>query len=318
MSHHDFFNGDADGICALHQLRLRQPIQTTLVTGVKRDIELLEKVDLDRVNSATVLDISFDKNRAGVQALLDKGAHVQYFDHHFAGEILRHDAFDVHINTSADVCTSLLVNAYLDNAHLAWAVTGAFGDNLHDSARNAAAPLELDQQQLDSLEKLGTLINYNGYGSGIDDLFFDPAALYLKIKPYANPFDFVAGDSAYTTLLEGYASDIECAGQLVPQRVNERGAVLVLPDEKWSRRIIGVYGNQLAREYPDRAHALLCTLPDGGYLVSVRAPINRNHGADELCRQFETGGGRVAAAGINRLPEGEMDRFIDRFNAQFG
>ena len=178
MPHYDFFNGDADGICALHQLRLSQPIQTTLVTGVKRDIGLVAKVDPNSVSSATVLDISFDKNRAAVQALLDCGAHVQYFDHHFAGEIPNLERFDAHISTAPDVCTSLLVNAYLDSAHLAWAVIAAFGDNLHASARSAAAPLGLSELQLDSLEKLGTLINYNSYGSNIDDLFFDPAVLY--------------------------------------------------------------------------------------------------------------------------------------------
>ena len=40
----DVFNGDADGICALIQYRLAYPEKSTLVTGVKRDIKLLEKV----------------------------------------------------------------------------------------------------------------------------------------------------------------------------------------------------------------------------------------------------------------------------------
>jgi len=63
-----------------------------------------------------------------------------------------------------------------------------------------------------------------------------------------------------------------------------------------------VYSNQLARDNPDRAHALLSTLEDGAYLVSVRAPLSNREGADDLCRQFPTGGGRKAAAGINHLP----------------
>ena len=41
----DVFNGDADGICALHQLRLTYPVSATLITGAKRDIKLLEKVE---------------------------------------------------------------------------------------------------------------------------------------------------------------------------------------------------------------------------------------------------------------------------------
>ncbi|RUM38930.1 MAG: acetyltransferase, partial [Desulfobulbus sp.] len=43
MITYDVFNGDADGICALHQLRLHDPRPDAhLVTGVKRDICLLE------------------------------------------------------------------------------------------------------------------------------------------------------------------------------------------------------------------------------------------------------------------------------------
>ena len=36
MQFYDIFNGDADGICALQQLRLEEPRAATLVTGVKR------------------------------------------------------------------------------------------------------------------------------------------------------------------------------------------------------------------------------------------------------------------------------------------
>ena len=45
MAHYDAFNGDADGLCALHQLRLAQPLEAVLVTGVKRDIALLKRID---------------------------------------------------------------------------------------------------------------------------------------------------------------------------------------------------------------------------------------------------------------------------------
>ena len=44
MTHYDVFNGDADGICALQQLRLAEPRDAVLVTGVKRDIALLDRV----------------------------------------------------------------------------------------------------------------------------------------------------------------------------------------------------------------------------------------------------------------------------------
>jgi hypothetical protein len=45
MADYDVFNGDADGICALVQLRQLEPRDAILVTGVKRDISLLKQVD---------------------------------------------------------------------------------------------------------------------------------------------------------------------------------------------------------------------------------------------------------------------------------
>jgi hypothetical protein len=90
-------------------------------------------------------------------------------------------------------------------------------------------------------------------------------------------------------------------------------AVYVLPAEPWARRVSGVLANDLAQGVPDRAHALLTRLPEGGFVVSVRAPLIAPDGADVLCRQFPTGGGRKAAAGINRLPEADYDAFVQRF-----
>ena len=48
MTHFDVFNGDADGLCALHQLRLEAPLDSVLITGVKRDIALLQRVPAGR------------------------------------------------------------------------------------------------------------------------------------------------------------------------------------------------------------------------------------------------------------------------------
>ena len=58
---YDVFNGDADGICALIQLRRADPKpDATLITGVKRDIELLQRVPSGEGSRVTALDISFD------------------------------------------------------------------------------------------------------------------------------------------------------------------------------------------------------------------------------------------------------------------
>ena len=68
----DVFNGDADGICALTQLRNATPADSVLVTGVKRDIALLEKVDARAGDQVTVLDVSLDKNREGLRKVLER------------------------------------------------------------------------------------------------------------------------------------------------------------------------------------------------------------------------------------------------------
>jgi len=318
MKYIDVFNGDADGICALHQLRLAQRRDAELVTGVKRDIALLQRVNAEAGDQVTVLDVSLDKNRNDVLRLLEAGVNIQYFDHHFAGDIPASANLDAHIDTCADTCTSLLVNDYLGGAYLPWAVAAAFGDNLFDAARAAAVPLNLSDAQMNQLEHLGTLINYNGYGVRLDDLYFSPDVLYREISTYDNPFDFIAASDAYQTLADGFVSDIEQARLLSADIEEAAISVLLLPDAAWTRRVSGVFGNELARGRPDRAHALMTTLPNGNYRISVRAPLNRKSGADTLCMQFPCGGGRKAAAGINDLPVDMFDAFVNAFRSQYG
>lgn len=315
MSHKtiDVFNGDADGICALHQLRLVDPGETELVTGPKREIALLKRVRAQAGDRVTVLDIALSKNRAALDALLDAGVAVRYFDHHQPGEIPVHPHFEPHIDTDANVCTSLLVNQYLQGRHLAWAVTAAFGDNLADAARAAAVPLGLNDAELARLQSLGECLNYNGYGETLDDLHFDPADLYRQMQPYPDPLAFVAESPAYRVLASGYASDMAQAAGVQAAETAPAGRIFVLPAEKWARRISGVFGNRLAVESPHAAHAVLTAKPDGGYVVSVRAPLSNKAGADILCSRFATGGGRKAAAGINHLDASELGRFIAEF-----
>lgn len=312
---YDVFNGDADGLCALHQLRLAEPAESRLVTGVKRDIGLLARIrDVavagDRV---TALDISVEKNAAAVSDLLDRGVAVRWFDHHFPGELPRHPNFEPHIDITATVCTSLLVDRHLSGRYRAWAVAAAFGDNLNESARAAAAPLDLTAAQLDALCELGEGLNYNGYGESVADLHFPPEVLYQRLKPYADPFAFIAEAPEFRQLRQGYAEDMARAAALAPQAIRPGGAVYVLPDAAWARRVSGVFANNLATRNPGRAHALLTASSQGDYVVSVRAPVIKREGADGLCRRFG-GGGRKAAAGINALPATELDAFIAAFD----
>lgn len=314
MTNYDIFNGDADGICALLQLRLAEPREAQLVTGVKRDINLLKRVVAEAGDRLTVLDISLDKNREDLHRVLSAGAEVFYADHHFAGEVPASASLKSMINEAPDVCTSLLINHYLRGAFLAWAVVGTFGDNLNKSAIGLAKSLDLSAEQLAILKNLGVYINYNGYGSDLEELHFHPAELYKLALEYANPLDFIADGAGHFQRLEtGYQQDLGLAQAVQPMLATDAVAVFELPDAPWARRVSGVYSNDLTNLYPNRAHGVLTAKANGNYLVSVRAPLNSKQGAVALCRQFPTGGGREAAAGINDLPADMLPAFIDAF-----
>jgi hypothetical protein len=319
---HDVFNGDADGICALHQLRLAFPASNNLVTGTKRDIGLLQNVEAGAGDEVTVLDLALDQNRDALLALLGKGAKVRYFDHHVARDIPEHHNLAATIDTSPEVCTSLVVNRHLDGKHLGgkyliWAVIGAFGDNLHEAANRAAQPLGLKPQQLATLRELGECINYNSYGESVADLHFPPAELYRILHPFKNPFVFINENGIFEILKQGYAEDMAFARAVKPEHETPHGAVYILPAKPWSRRVSGAFGNVLARAAPDRAHAVLTQRGDGAFVVSVRAPQSASSGADVLCSRFASGGGRKGAAGINRLPESELPQFMQAFDEVF-
>lgn len=314
---YDLFNGDADGICALLQLRKAEPRDAQLITGVKRDINLLGKVDAAAGDKITVLDVSMDKNKAALEAALGAGAEVFYVDHHKPGTIPEAANLTAIINEAPDVCTAALVNGHLNGAHLDWAVTGAFGDNLKDTARTLAKGLDISAQDLAALEALGTYINYNGYGPAIEDLHFDPKELYLKLYAADGALDFVANSADFRKLSEGYAEDMERASSLQPEQASASSAIFILPNEGWARRVSGVYSNDLATDHPDRAHAVLTIKDNGNYLVSVRAPMSNKQGAADLCSRFPTGGGRAGAAGINDLPAESLQAFTEAFQAAY-
>ncbi len=313
---YDIFNGDADGICALQQLRLEEPRESVLVTGVKRDIRLLDRVDAGAGDELTVLDISLRTNADELGRLLGQGARCRYFDHHAPGDIPSHENFKAFIDTAPDICTSLIVDRYLSGRQRIWAVVAAFGDNLVKSALRTAELLGLESLDTERLRELGEGINYNAYGATLEDLHYHPADLFETLSHYSDPRDFIDGEPVFEVLRNAALDDLSFAEGIAAHSGNAKGAVFILPDAAWSRRVSGVFSNRLAQAHPQRAHAVLVTKV-GGYTVSVRAPVALAMGADDLCSRFETGGGRKAAAGINLLPESELGRFIAAFEQQY-
>jgi len=317
VKHFDAFNGDADGICSLLQLRVDAPIDSMLVTGAKRDVALLQRISAGRGDAVTALDISMAANREALLDLLERGATVQYFDHHFVGELPSHPGLDAHIDTSAGVCTGMIVDRYLKGKQRVWAIVAAFGDNLSEAARELAAPLALSPTQVDALQELGEGIAYNAYGDSEADLIISPGELYLSLRRQADPFRFMREEPGFQRLREARFDDLEQARAEQPHVTLPNATIYVLPDAPWARRVRGAFGNELANASPLIAHAILTPNAQGGYTVSVRAPRARASGADSLCRQFVTGGGRAAAAGINHLPEDELPEFVRCFDEAF-
>mgnify|MGYP000620602554 CR=1 FL=1 len=321
MSHYDLFNGDADGICALIQLRLAEPREATLVTGIKRDNALLKHISPKAGDDITVLDLSMNKNTAPLQTALAVGAKVFYVDHHQASDIPQHENLQAHINTAANTCTSLIVNAYLKGRFEEWAIVAAFGDNITVVAEKLCEKASYSAQQVDHLRTLGVCMNYNGYGASLDDLFYHPADLYRIARQYESPFDFIENESnVFSILKNGYEQDMEKALAVKAFQESEKAAMFILPNEKWARRISGVLGNELANRFPNRAHAILTEAAKkaGGeltYMVSIRAPKNNSVGADELAAKFG-GGGRKGAAGIDALVATDVDELCNDMGIQ--
>ena len=310
--HFDVFNGDADGIIALVQLRLAEPKNTTLITGVKRDIMLVEQVPVEQAKSVTILDISMEKNAPALKQLLDNDADIFYVDHHRSGEIPTSNKLTAIIDTDANTCTSLLVNNHLNGQFAHWAIAAAYGDNMLASADTLAEQCGLSILEKSQLKALGIYINYNGYGRSIDDLHFSPEQLFKQLVKYDNPLMLIGEEnSVYHQLENAYNQDMDKALSAKILFDSESCKAVKLPDEAWARRVSGVFGNELANQSPDKAHIVFTINTDDTYTVSLRAPLNNKQGAGDICADFPTGGGRAAAAGVNKLPAEKVNAFIE-------
>ncbi|MCI4430994.1 MAG: hypothetical protein JHC40_17715 [Burkholderiales bacterium] len=314
MRYIDICNGDADGLCAVLQWRLHAPAQACLVTGLKRDIALLDRVQAGQGDELLVCDISMQRNRVALLRLLEQGARVRYFDHHAAPDAPAHPNLEAHVEFGSRVCTSLLMDRHLAGAHRAWALVGAYGDNLTEVADTLAVGAGLASEDRARLRLLGEAINYNAYGEDEQDVHVAPARLYAIMARYHDPLDLLVHEPVAQQLDALRRADLELGEDLAPHWENDSACVVVLPDVPWSRRVIGSLANRLASKHPQRAHAVLKPLRDGGFVVSVRAPLATPGGANELCGRFG-GAGRAAAAGIDLLPDHDLERFISEFDA---
>ena len=308
----DCFNGDADGLCAIHIWRLHRGEADLTITGVKRDIELAKQIPYS-AEEINIFDVSHRVNAKALEPFHAKRANIHYFDHHKHDDLSR--LSDAYIDTDPGICTAMIVNQHFDQLHDDWAITAAYGDNLYQSAA-AIAPMIPDQQR-DVLRELGTLLNYNGYGDELSDLLMEPLDLYSAMAGHDSALEFALEHDSVSRLREGFAEDQAHAAAISPLECSDNIQAFLLPDQRWSRRISGTFANAKAREFPNRATAVITPDTRGTLTVSIRAPINAPVGAAELAQQFPQGGGRAAAAGINQLSNDQLDSLLTKMKSTF-
>jgi hypothetical protein len=312
---YDVCNGDADGLCAVRQWRLHEPRPAVLITGLKRDTDLLAKVPLSAAREVLVCDISIRRNRPALDRLLAAGVPVRYFDHHATGgELPVAEHFEAHVEAGGRTCSCLLMDRRLGGCYRDWALVGAYGDNLGAVADALSAETGLDEDRRDRLRRLGELINYNAYGDSRRDVRMVPERMHALMLRYRHPLELLASEPVFERIERQREDDLARAQSQEPVCGVASGQVTILPDAPWSRRVIGSLANAQANASPARAHAVLKALAGGGYRVSVRAPLATPDGAAELCARFG-GSGRAAAAGIDKLPAAQLDAFIEAFQA---
>ncbi|MBJ61935.1 MAG: hypothetical protein CMB57_01645 [Euryarchaeota archaeon] len=272
------YNGDADGICSMVQWGLVYGIEGHRVTGVKRDIELLERVNPNPDDEIIVMDISLARNHARAVELSSQGFDITWFDHHLAGEPI--DGITTNVDTSANVCTARIVEKFL-GVESDWAQVALHGDGL---SVHSSKP---------EFKELGELLNYNGYGADLSDLHFHPDDLLLLCLQAKTPQNFME-TQAFMTLKNGFESDLSNA-----KNIELNNGYYLLPNEAWARRVVGVMAHRI-NESGDGPHVIAI---DKGETLQVS--IRGIEGIGELCKMFG-GGGRATAGGIDALPKSEI------------
>ena len=282
------YNGDADGICSMVQWGLVYGIEGHRVTGVKRDIELLERVNPNPDDEIIVMDISLARNHARAVELSTQGFDITWFDHHLAGEPI--DGITTNIDTSANVCTAVIVEKFL-GVESDWAQVALHGDGL---SVHSSKP---------EFKELGELLNYNGYGADLSDLHFHPDELLLLCLQAKTPQNFM-DTQAFMTLKNGFESDLSNAINIEPSN-----GYYLLPNESWARRVVGVMAHRI-NESGDGPHVIAI---DKGETLQVS--IRGSEGIGELCKMFG-GGGRATAGGIDALPKSEITALMKEVNSR--
>ena len=257
------------------------------ITGVKRDIRLLDRITPQAGDDIVVMDISLARNHDLASALSQEHP-ILWFDHHLAGEKI--EAIECHINTGPNVCTARMVESYL-GVESDWAQVALHGDGL---SQHSTMP---------EFKELGELLNYNGYGSTLSDLHFHPDELMLACLQAGTPQQFMQTE-VFANLRNGFAMDMGKSAS-----IKMDSGIHMLPDEPWARRVVGVLAHRI-NESGSGPHVIAI---DKGETLQVS--LRGQQGIGELASMFG-GGGRATAGGIDSLPKGEVTALMNEVNAR--
>jgi hypothetical protein len=143
----------------------------------------------------------------------------------------------------------------------------------------------------------------------------NPMDILNQAKHFTDPISFYKDTNIGQYLKKSSIEDLELA--LSHYEKDNKNNIVFLPDIPWARRVYGMLGNHLVKKNKTQPLAILVDIGEDNYLVSVRAPLNQPTRAGDLCRLFDSGGGRATAAGINRLHKNYLERFTKAFQANW-
>ncbi len=280
------YNGDADGICSMVQWGLVHGIEGNRITGVKRDIMLLDRINPEKGDEVIVMDISHARNEKRALEISSSGIAITWFDHHLAGDL--GNEIQSFIDTSSNVCTAKLVEKFLGISS-DWSEVALHGDGL---SKHSVKP---------ELKELGELLNYNGYGASLEDLHFHPDELLQLCLNSKTPEEFIKTET-FRILKNGFASDMENCESIGPNN-----GIFLLPNLPWARRSVGVFAHRI---FEKLGGTQVIAIDMGEHLqVSIRG----ESGIGELCAKFG-GGGRQTAGGIDSLPKNLIPQLMNEVN----
>jgi hypothetical protein len=282
----DVFNGDADGLFAAHQLRLAEPgpdpAAGAVVTGLKREIACSNRIDVPAGRRDATARASTSRSAATAprsSACSRRARPCAGSTTTMPATCPRHPRLRAHIDTAPETCTSLIVDRELRGAIGAGQWPRPSATTSAPSPTRSAADAGADRGRTGAAARTrrgGQLQRLRRDARRRADRAGGAVCAAGRVMPIRST-SFATTRSSPNWPRAG-AADLAGAVQLRPWRQCGGGAVFVLPDEGWSRRVLGSFRQPAGRAFVDSAFAVLKARAEGGYLASVRAPAGAAEG----------------------------------------